>query len=421
MVDPASGTCYTDPVTSDSFALFGTSPGAAIFPETPEEAQEAVRDALGRAILPWGGGTRRETGYAPERYDFALSTAKWAAVIDYQPADLTVTAQAGVTLAALQSVLAQHRQWLPLEVARPERQTVGGLVATRADSLCRFGWGSVRDSLLGVSVIDAQGKKVKGGGRVVKNVAGYDLPKLYCGSWGTLGLITEATFKVAPLPEASATVLLPLEAERNSEDVLDRLLGSELQPAFLALLSAGAAETVLEGGPGVPFLFVGLDGSPADVAWQIDTLGAAEGVLTGDLAAAVRRRLQDYPLHPSPMTCAFHILSSQVGAYVRMLEWTARRAGFSASVMADAAVGMVWAHFAPAHDNADWMLFYADLKDKADRVGGSFIVERMPDSLRAQNIPVWSPLLSDFPLMQRLKSTLDPPRMWNPGRFIGRL
>ena len=104
-----------------------------------------------------------------------------------------------------------------------------------------------------------------------------------------------------------------------------------------------------------------------------------------------------------------------------MVEWTARRAGFAAQVAADAALGLMTAHFAPLRENADWMLFYADLKDKADRCGGSFIIEKMPDELRAQDIPVWSPLLPDFALMTRLKEMLDPSRMWNPGRFVGRL
>ena len=121
------------------------------------------------------------------------------------------------------------------------------------------------------------------------------------------------------------------------------------------------------------------------------------------------------------MTASFHILSSQVGAFSRMVEWTARRAGFGAQVVADAALGLMTAHFAPAREDADWNVFYADLKDKADRCGGSFILERMPNVLREQGVPVWSPLLPDFGLMARLKATLDPDRMWNPGRFVGGL
>ena len=232
-------------MTEPRFYLFGHSPASVLMPESPEATQEIVRSAAGQAIVPWGGGTRRHLGFVPARYDLALSTARLDRITEYSPADLTVTAQAGVTIARLQETLAAHGQFLPLDVALPARQTLGGVVAARADSLRRLAYGRVRDSLLGVTVLNSRGDWVKGGGKVVKNVAGYDLPKLYCGSFGTLGLIVEATFKVAPLPSASATVALPLAPDHNSEDVLDRLLASALTPSFLFLLSPGAAETVL--------------------------------------------------------------------------------------------------------------------------------------------------------------------------------
>lgn len=411
-----------------AFALFGAEPQAVLVPENVADAQEMVRAAAGKALVPWGGGTRQALGYAPERYDIALSTARLNAIRDYAPADLTVTAEAGVTVAQLQETLLAQGQWLPLEVACPERQTLGGIVAARADSLCRLGWGSVRDSLLGVSVINCRGEQVKGGGKVVKNVSGYDLPKLYNGSLGTLGLIAEATFKVAPRPEASATALVPLPADHNSEDVLDHLLGSALLPSFLYLLNPAAAQAVLPDAEPVQssaqYVVLGFDGDREAVSWQLKTLGAdALGDAEG---RSMRIRLRDFrlnaaPRNTAPMTASFHILSSQVGAFARMVEWTARKAGFAAQVAADAALGLMTAHFAPARNPADWSGFYADLKDKADRCGGSFIIEVMPEELRAGDVPVWSPLLPDFALMARLKQTLDPARMWNPGRFVGKI
>ncbi|MCW3061782.1 MAG: putative FAD-linked oxidoreductase [Capsulimonas sp.] len=410
-------------MTNGSFDLFGRAPAATAAPSTIADVQEIVREApKGAAIVPWGGGTRQHLGYAPERYDLALSTQNLNRVVDYQPADMTVTVEAGITVAALQTLLGEQGQFLPLDVAQPKLRTVGGIIAVRADSLRRLQYGSVRDSLIGVSVIDARAELIKGGGRVVKNVSGYDLPKMYCGSLGTLGLIVEASFKVSPLPQTSATVLLPLEAEHNSEDVLDSLLASELVPSFLYLLSPQAARVLLEMPDGVEpsqMLVVGFDGDEESVAWQVETLGA--GALDAGSAGTIRERLRDFAHVPSPMTCAFHILSSQVGAFSRMLEWTARRAGFTAQVATDAALGMMWAHFLPASETSDWNALWPDLFDKASRCGGSFIVERMPDELRVQDKPIWFPLLSDFALMQGLKETLDPGRLWNPGRFVGRL
>lgn len=401
------------------YAVLGRQPAEVFCPASPEEAAEFVRENAGKALVPWGGGTRQSLGYPLERYDAALVTTGLAQIVEYEPADLTITAQAGVTVAELQAVLAPQGQCLPLDIARPDLQTLGGVIAARANSLRRFSGGSVRDLLLGVSVINGRGEQIKGGGKVVKNVAGYDLPKLYCGSLGTLGLITEASLKVAPLPEASATVALPLDADHNSEDVLDHLLGSDLIPSFLFLLSPLATAAVVPGAEDAQYVLLGFDGDGEAVDWQVNTLGA--GRLSSDLAAQIRASLRDFGLNAAPMTAEFHTLSSQVGAFSRMLEWTARRSGFSAEVASDAALGLMTAHFAPLSEPADWHKFYADLKDKADRCGGSFVITQMPDTLREADIPVWSPLLPDFGLMARLKESLDPARMWNPGRFVGKL
>ena len=406
-------------MTNRAYAVLGRAPAQAAEPETMEQAQAIVRAASGLSLVPWGGGTRQCLGFPLERYDLALSTAKLTRITEYVPADLTVTAEAGLTVAQLQEVLAEQGQTLPLEVALPSQQTLGGVIAARADSLTRFSRGSVRDCLLGITVINCRGEVVKGGGKVVKNVAGYDLPKLYCGSLGTLGLITEATFKVAPLPESSATALLPLSADFNSEDVLDTLLGSDLMPTFLFLLNPEAARAVVPGAEPVQYVIAGFDGNAEAVAWQLKTLGA--DALDPTTALEVRSRLRDFSLDAAPMTAAFHLLSSQVGAFSRMVEWTARRAGFTASVVSDAALGLMTAHFVPTLDEASWASFYVDLKDKADRCGGSFRIERMPAALRESSTPVWSPLLPDFRLMARVKEILDPERMWNPGRFLGQL
>lgn len=401
------------------YTIVGRQPAAIFAPRMPEDAQEIVRQSVGKSLVSWGGGTRQSLGYPPERYDAVLLTTYLNKVTEYEPADLTITAQAGVTAATLQAILGQHGQCLPLDIARPDFQTLGGIVATRANSLRRFSNGSVRDLLLGVSVVNSRGELVKGGGKVVKNVAGYDLPKLYCGSFGTLGLITEVTFKVSPLPETSVTIALPLDADRNSEDVLDHLLGSDLLPSFLFLLSPRAASAVLRGADDTQYILVGFDGDAETVAWQVKTLGA--DVLDDVLAAEVGAALRDFSLQDAPLTAEFHVLSSQVGAFSRMLEWTARRSGLTAEVASDAALGLMTAHFAPLSDTVDWLSFYADLKDKADRCGGSFILAQMPATLRSADVPVWSPLLPDFGLMAKLKETLDPARMWNLGRFVGKL
>ena len=173
-----------------------------------------------------------------------ISLTKLSRIVEYEPNDLVVIAEAGLTVTELQAILAERGQWLPLEVARPSEQTLGGVVASRAMSLSRGANGSVRDWLIGCQVVGGDGQLIKGGGKVVKNVSGYDLPKLYCGSWGTLGAIVEVAFKVAPRPETSKTILAVLASNRNSEEALDVLL-TGLTPSFTYLLNADAARAIL--------------------------------------------------------------------------------------------------------------------------------------------------------------------------------
>jgi glycolate oxidase FAD binding subunit len=444
-------------MSKSRYTLFGAEPSQTASPTSVSDARELVLGSAGLAIAPWGGGSRQHIGYPPERYDIALDTSGLNQITEYSPDDMVVIAQAGVTIADLQTTLAARGQFLPVDVSEPSRQTVGGLVATRPDSLRRCAYGSVRDALIGTIVVNAAGDLIKGGGKVVKNVSGYDLPKLYCGSFGTLGLIVEAAFKVAPLPEASATAMLALTADHNSEDVLDTLLGSDLSPSFLYLLNGQAAQTLLgipADAPSAQYLVIGFDGHAAAVEWQVKRLGtltsgayaaggealsavaqpsrSSNGAVSvtigqpdphveGKQSVDIRALLRDFPHRETAASVAFHIMSSQIGAFSRMMEWTARRAGFTAAVVADAAMGIMWAQFEPRAEMGNWSNLYQDLSDKALRCGGSFIVERMPTAWRAKDVPVWAPLLPDFALMARMKAALDPGRMWNPGRFVGRI
>jgi len=403
------------------YHVHGLEPQTVVWPTSVAEAQEAVCQSGNDALVPWGGGTRQHIGHTLERSATAIAMEELSGIVEYRPDDLTVTVAAGTRVEVLEELLAVQGQRLPFEVAQPKLQTIGGIVATRADSLIRAGHGSIRDALLGVDVINGVGELVRAGGRVVKNVAGYDLPKLYCGSYGTLGLIVEATFRTIPLPQTSMMVLLPMNAERNTEDVLDALLSGRLQPSFTFLLDPQAARYALEipeSEPDRQFIVLGLSGMEEDVAWQLANIAEDTIVLPDGPAAAVKAWIRDFAHQEWPLTAAFHIQSSQVGAFSRMVSWTARRTGFEAQVVTDAAAAIMHAHFSPLSEDSDWKLFYADLFDKASRCGGSFIIERMPEELRQENVPVWFPTLPDVRLMKGIKSKLDPQRRFNPGRFV---
>ena len=201
-------------------------------------------------------------------------------VVEYQPADMTVTAEAGLTLAALQARLAEHGQWLPVDPSGADRMTLAGLLNTNASGPRRFGYGTLREHLLGLRIALADGRVIKSGGKVVKNVAGYDLLKLFVGSHGTLGVIVEATFKVRPLPEREEFVATPCSTFDQAAAVIEAVLGSELTPVVLDLhnvperslqaASASEVERASKRPEGrAPFtLVLGFAGTREEVEWQ---------------------------------------------------------------------------------------------------------------------------------------------------------
>src|SRR5262245_51035670 len=209
------------------------------------EVGEVVRRAAaeGQAVFPVGGRTALDLGLPPAKPGVALDTRRLERVIDYPARDMTITVQAGLTVAKLQAILAGERQRLPIDVPRPERATVGGILATNTSGPRRYGWGTLRDYVIGISVINDEGHEVKAGGRVVKNVAGYDLCKLYVGSLGTLGVITQVTFKLRPLPEEQALFAFACSAE-DLADVLTQLHASRTRPVCVEVLNPAAAQSI---------------------------------------------------------------------------------------------------------------------------------------------------------------------------------
>lgn len=185
-------------------AVLGLEPSRIERPSTIQEAADVIREAT--SIIPWGGGTGQDYGAPPRKVGTVLDLSGLDRVVAHEYADMTITVEAGITLAALQAQLAKHNQFLPLDPPDAETATVGGILATNAFGPLRLGYGTARDWLIGLKVIDAQGRLIKGGGKVVKNVTGYDLPKLHIGALGTLGVIVEATFKVSPKPDRKSVV-----------------------------------------------------------------------------------------------------------------------------------------------------------------------------------------------------------------------
>jgi len=227
-------------------------------PASVEEASQVLAAAAadGLAVAFAGGASKLGLGNPPERVDLLVSTERLDQVLEHAAGDLVVRVQAGVRLADLQAALAPAGQWLALDPPEP-RATVGGVVAADASGPRRLRYGTVRDLIIGITVVLADGTVARAGGKVVKNVAGYDLAKLFCGSLGTLGMIAEATFRLHPLPAAAAVVTLQVETPEQVGQAVRRLARSPLEPSAVELVVdewgwPGRLTTVFEGiRPGV--------------------------------------------------------------------------------------------------------------------------------------------------------------------------
>jgi glycolate oxidase FAD binding subunit len=396
---------------------------ATLRPKRVEELCETVREqvALGHAIYPQGGRTALDYGGVPRRPGVAIDTTGISRLIDYPFADMTITVEAGMTLSALRAILAEQHQRVLVDAPDPERATLGGIYATNTSGPRRYASGRPRDQIIGVSFVTSQAVMVKGGGRVVKNVAGYDFPKLLTGSMGTLGVITQLTLKVRPIPEASAVVWVPFWNPRSLADTLDQLNKSGTRPVALEFLNGSGARTVGQGlglptGQGI--LVIGYEDNAGSVRWQIDRLKSELGrddiaILEGVDAQPLWKALTDFHAAKSgPVSFVANLRPSTVATFVEALDperWSAQ---------SHAGNGIV-----RAHAQGEWTLEAMTQQTKkfqalASREGGNLVLARCPTAWK-ESLKVWGEPRPDWVIAERVKAALDPYAAMNPGRFVG--
>jgi len=234
-----------------SYAVDGVVPEAVLLPSSEDEIAKALREASEAAssVVPWGAGTKQDFGNPIEHVDTVLSLERLNQAVEYIPADMTITVQAGMRFADVQSLTAAHGQTFPLDPPRAANATIGGIVATAASGPRRMAYGGVRDLVLGVRVALPDGRAIKAGGKVVKNVAGYDLVKLVIGSLGTLGVITEVSLRLRPLPAVRQSLLFGFDGIDAALDAAESILNSELLPAAVTVLTPQVARRLEAPGP----------------------------------------------------------------------------------------------------------------------------------------------------------------------------
>ena len=415
------------------YVLDGRAPEAVVLPGSKEEVA-AVLLAAGEAdlpVTPWGGGTKMGIGAPPQRLGLVLGLKRLNRLLEHEPGDLTATVQAGMTLGALQRELGTRGQWLSLDPAHADEATLGGIVSSNAAGPRRHLYGACRDLVIGLTVVTAAGTLVKGGGKVVKNVAGYDLPKLFVGAFGTLGVIVEATVKLRPRPETDRMVVARFASLKEAGAAARAVMGSDLLPSALDLVDGETLRALELGGPDGAALLIGVDGIAEQVHWQcteVERMLRLQGlvdarVLDADARDAAWRARGGLGRGAFPETAAvmrWVVLPAQVADVMEQGMGVALRAGLPVALAAHAGVGVVEAvlaggEAADATKVSDVLIEWRTLVRAA---GGQALVESAPLAIK-ERVPVWDDLGPALRIMQRIKSQLDPSGLLNPGRFAG--
>ncbi len=399
-------------------------------PSTQEELSRWLADnstGPARPVFAVGGGTSTQFGYPSTVAGQTVSTTRLDRVIDYPARDMTVTVEAGITIERLQQLLATERQRLPIDIPEADWATLGGVLATNASGSRRLGLGTMRDAVIGLSAVDAEGRLFKSGGRVVKNVAGYDLCKMLIGSLGTLAVVSQITLKLRPIPERSAILWVPLSAIGEAEPILERLTSSATRPVAIDLLDRRGAELVsaksrLSLPVNAAVLVVGVEGGVRDTDWQLRTVqdeirrvqsGESHAVEAGEVDN-LWSALTEFPVAiEGPVTFKASLLPSRTVAFV---EQSAR---FGCAIQAHAGSGIVTGHLPGSAETVESaQAIIRPVRQAAEACGGSLVVMRCDDDWKA-TLNVFGRSTPATDLMRTLKTQLDPRGLLNPRRLFG--
>ncbi len=395
-------------------------------PASQQEVAEVIVRAAGSAtpIYTIGGGTGLSFGLPARKPGWGLATSALTRVIDYPARDMTITAEAGLTMRALAEELAVQRQRLPIDVPQPADATLGGVVATATSGPRRFGHGTIRDFVIGISATDGRGVPFKAGGRVVKNVAGYDFCKLLTGSRGSLAVITQVTLKLRPLAEATALVACDIREIDEAEPLLAALVTSRTAPVAIELVSGPAWEHDPAlghiAGPIRARLIVGYEGTPAEINWQTTRLlrewhelGVREPrVIDAAATDGLWTRLAEFPTAGDPaLVVKATMQSSQVARFLAIVA----NLDANCSIQAHAASGVLYLRFPEFSASDALKVLVGTLQPAAIKSGGHATVYACAPGIELTHQAVSGPMGSDAPLMAAVKKQLDPHGLFNPG------
>jgi glycolate oxidase FAD binding subunit len=397
-------------VASDAVA--GVRPSLVVEPGNEAELAKVLKlaNAAGLAVIPRGGGTKLEWGNQPARGDVVVSTARLNRVIEHAWADLTVNVEAGCTMGKLQETLAKHGQRLALDVLWPERATVGGVLSTNDSGALRLRFGSLRDLVIGVTLALADGTVASSGGRVVKNVAGYDLPKLVTGAFGTLGIITRAFFRLHPLPKETRTISCVMGDTRDAQRLALAIQNSKLAHSALQICCGAEMQARVD---------VSFEGSEAGLTAQVEQVKAMMSLATiTDAGGDVWNARQEICSAGKKGSAEFAVvkfaaLPERIAEMIEAIRKLSN-AELGWNVVAQA-TGIGWARLEGKVSTIDSVL--RELRAELGRGGGSLVVAQRPGGMT--DFDAWGNAGDALPLMSAVKWQFDPLGTLNGGRFVG--
>jgi glycolate oxidase FAD binding subunit len=435
----------TDAAEIAAREVCGVRPAAIVKPADPAQIAEILRFAAAEklAVIPMGSGTKLGIGAPPTRYDIALDLSRMNRVLAYDPQDLTLGVEAGVRIKDLLRTLEEQRQFLPLTVPFSDRATIGGIVAANSSSPLRHAYGSVRDFCLGMEFVTGEGAQAKSGGRVVKNVTGYDLHKLLIGSLGTLAVITRVNFRTFPMPPAQGMFVASFSSAESAFEFCRAISHSVLTPQMVEVADPGAgrlifsAETTARITPMQWSVVISAAGQPAVVDRYERELGHLAGAanaaeflpISDSEQSSVFVRIREFPrlvLEGAPDAAIFRIgvLPTAMPSLLKDLSEVAKRCRLQLATLTRASGIMYAALFAQAGNESPFAATASAVKEifhlcTLPENGAQAMLEWCPTEINTSADVAWGPPRPDFELMQRVKHSFDPQNVLAPGRFAG--